>query len=54
MGTPEDEAQWQPIPSQAEGDRGEGQGEDDPQWQPIPSQAEGDRDQVDDAGSQES
>lgn len=45
MGTP-DEGQWQPTPSQAEGER---DGPDETQWQPIPEQpAEGDRDAVDD------
>lgn len=39
MGTP-DEGQWQPTPSQAEGER---DGADETQWKPIPEQpAEGD------------
>ena len=44
MAEPEDEGQWQPLPSQAEGDREP----EDADWQPIPDQpAEGGRETVD-------
>ena len=48
-GSGSDEGQWQPVPSQAEGER-DGAPEET-EWQPIPQEpAEGGRDQVDEAG----